>query len=73
MSLTLLCPGFRPGNIGRCINMHKKKKSDLFWTKLNQLDINVSLILMQDVDFGTAAFNGGLKSVNSLVNRLKTG
>lgn len=53
--------------------MHKKKKSDLFWIKLNQLDINVSLIPMQDVDFGTAAFNGGLKSVNSLVNRLKTG
>lgn len=50
-----------------------KKKSDLFWTKLNQLHINVSLVLMQDVDFGTAAFNGGLKSVNSLVNRLKTG
>lgn len=53
--------------------MHKKKKSDLFWTKLNQLDIDVSLTLMQDVDFGTAAFNGSLKSVNSLVNRLKTG
>lgn len=52
--------------------MHKKM-CHIFRTKLNQLDKNVSLILMQDVDSGTAAFNGGLKSVNSLVNRLKTG